>query len=35
MNYDFMSVFKLPIGRGRNGQAVNCLNFRGVGYEGS
>ena len=35
MNYDFMSGFKIPIGRGRNGQAVKCLNLKGAGYEGS
>lgn len=35
MIYDFMSGFKIPIGRGRNGQAVKCLNLKGVGYEGS
>ena len=26
-----MTVFKLMIGRGRNGQAVKCLIFKGVG----
>ena len=35
MNYDFLSVFKIPIGRGRNGQTVKCLNLKEVGYEGS